>query len=428
MESVVNIEASFAKVLNKHKAEHYLLGVSGGCDSMAMLSLFQKQKKSFSVLHVNYNLRVPESDKDEALVRSYCATNSIPFQVLNYPLAEDLKNGGNLQNIARKVRYNFFNSHLSKHESAILCLAHHKNDQEESFWMAMARGGGLRAMAGMKAFEQPILRPFLKHTKLALLNYAKVQKIKWREDLSNQSNKYTRNVWRNVLIPQLKTNNSEVSAAVELLQNHFSSQSIRDSKRVQILIPNDVQNFELSANEVAQLHSNEWIELLDQLNIKKSLALQILSLYQSENGKKIILDNSLCAYAFVWKTSTGLLFEAKKNETKETPLFTVLSCEKLPKVFNKSLLYLDESKIEGTISVRKWKLGDRIYPIGIKGSKLVSDILKDAKVPLHERDNIWLLIDGRKILSLIGYVIDRRAVSVKAPCLKISFEPRIDQD
>jgi tRNA(Ile)-lysidine synthase len=426
MESVDNIETSFTKVLNKYKAKHYYIAVSGGCDSMVMLSLFQKQKKSFSVLHVNYNLRVPESDKDEALVKSYCATNSIPFQVLNYPLAEDLTNGGNLQNIARTVRYNFFNSHLSKHESAILCLAHHKNDQEESFWMAMARGGGLRAMAGMKVFEQPILRPFLKHTKLALLNYAKIQKIKWREDLSNQTNKYARNIWRNVLIPQLKANNRYVSEAVELLQNHFSSQSIQDSKRVQILIPNHSQNFELSASEVAQLNSNEWIELLDQLNIKKSLALQILSLYQSENGKKIILNNSLCAYAFIWKTSKGLLFEAKKNETEETPFFSVLSCEKLPKEYNKSVLYLDESKIEGTISVRKWKLGDRIHPIGIKGSKLVSDILKDAKVPLHERDNIWLLIDGKKILSLIGYVIDRRAVSKKAPCLKISFESPTD--
>ena len=151
MELVDNIESSFYDLLSNHNAEHYYLAVSGGCDSMVMLSLFRKQKRPFTVLHVNYHLRGAESNGDEAAVRQLCKDNSIPLYVLSHKLSNDLKDRGNLQNLARKVRYDFFKSYLLKHESAILCLAHHKDDLEESFWLAMARGGGLRAMAGMRS-------------------------------------------------------------------------------------------------------------------------------------------------------------------------------------------------------------------------------------------------------------------------------------
>ena len=144
MELADYIEVSFLKLLKKYEASHYYLAVSGGCDSMVMLSLFQKQDKPFTVLHVNYNLRGSESDKDEALIKLYCKTKSIPFYVLNHQLSKDLKKAGNLQNLAREVRYNFFEGFIAKQKSSILCLAHHKDDQEESFWLAMARGGGLR--------------------------------------------------------------------------------------------------------------------------------------------------------------------------------------------------------------------------------------------------------------------------------------------
>ena len=427
MELACNITEGFKKLIEINEAPHYFIAVSGGVDSMVLLKLFQRQKLPFTVLHVNYQLRGSSSDLDARLVRKTCSNFEIPFHELKHDLARDLEKGGNLQELARDVRYAFFAKHLKTIPGALLCLAHHKNDQEESFWMAMARGGGLSAMAGMKSRHKSYFRPLLEFEKLELRIYAKKNLVSWRKDTSNEKNVYTRNIWRNVFIPKLKINNSKISAAVEVLQKHFSVQSLQDSKRIQKLIPNNNEDFEISPATVAKLNSNEWIELLDQLNIKKSLALQILSLYQGENGKKIILNNTLCAYAAIWKISTGLLFEAKKNETKETPLFSVISCKQLPEVFNKSELYLDGSKIEGTITVRKWKLGDRIYPVGIRGSKLVSDILKDAKVPLHERNNIWLLIDGEKILSLIGYAIDRRAISKKSPCLKISFETHIDQ-
>ena len=422
MELVDNIESSFYHILSNHNAEHYYIAVSSGCDSMVMLSLFKKQKRPFTVLHVNYHLRGEESDGDEAFVRQFCEDNSIPFYVLSHKLSSDLKDGGNLQNLARKVRYDFFKSYLSKHESAILCLAHHQDDQEEGFWMAMARGGGLRAMSGMKTFKNPFLRPFLKHRKIEILNYARVHNIKWREDLSNQSNKYTRNIWRNVLLPELKAKFTHISSSVELLQKHFDEQANNNRKASRLLIPSTFQDFEITREELIRLNSNQWIEFLDQMNIRKNLALPIIELLNGENGKKIFLDSNDNNYRAVWKRENSLYFEIKAQTSSPPPVFTTRIIDSLPGKFSKRELYLDPNKIKGNLSVRRWQNGDRMCPIGLKGSKLVADILKDDKAHASDKSTHWVLVDEEKIISLIGYRIDQRAIANEAPCLRLLFE------
>ena len=422
MELVDNIESSFYHILSNHNAEHYYIAVSSGCDSMVMLSLFKKQERPFTVLHVNYHLRGEESDGDEAFVRQFCEDNSIPFYVLSHKLSSDLKDGGNLQNLARKVRYDFFKSYLSKHESAILCLAHHQDDQEEGFWMAMARGGGLRAMSGMNTFKKPFLRPFLKHRKIEILNYAGVQNIKWREDLSNQSNKYTRNIWRNVLLPELKAKFTHISSSVELLQKHFDEQANNDRKASRLLIPSTFQDFEITREELIRLNSNQWIEFLDQMNIRKNLALPIIELLNGENGKKIFLDSNDNNYRAVWKRENSLYFEIKAQTSSPPPVFTTRIIDSLPGKFSKRELYLDPNKIKGNLSVRRWQNGDRMCPIGLKGSKLVADILKDDKAHASDKSTHWVLVDEEKIISLIGHRIDQRAIANEAPCLRLLFE------
>lgn len=422
MELVDNIESYFYHLLSNHIAEHYYLAVSGGCDSMVMLSLFQKQKRPFTVLHINYHLRGAESDGDEAVVRQFCQDKSIPFYVLSHKLSNDLKYGGNLQNLARKVRYDFFKSYLSKHESAILCLAHHKDDQEESFWLATARGGGLRAMAGMRSYSQPFLRPFLNYTKRELVAYARVKNIKWRDDLSNQSNKYSRNVWRNVLLPEIKSKIPKLSESVELLQKHFEKQVNYDRKQSLLFIPSKSQDFELTIEQLSLMNSNQWIEFLDQVKIRKNLALPLLDLLSGENGKKLILDSAQSDYSMVWKRKNGLYFESKAKSPFLPPVFKTDTVIFFPTEFSKKELYLDPKKIKGSLSIRLWKNGDRMCPIGLKGSKLVADILKDDKAHASDKSRHWVLVDEEKIISLIGYRIDQRAIANEAPCLRVIFE------
>ncbi len=421
MESVDSISHSFKNHIEEQRAPHYFLAVSGGCDSMVLMDLFHKQKKPFSILHVNYQLRGTNSTMDAELVRNTCLKHDIPYHELKHDLSIDLAKGGNLQQLAREVRYNFFKSFLSQTPKALICLAHHKNDQEENFWIAMSRGGGLRAMAGMKTIEGSYLRPLLEFTKKELMAYAIQNKVEWREDASNKKNIYTRNIWRNILIPELIEEHPSLSDSIALLQKGLAVQVTADRKLTCKLIPRSPRDFQLSWNTLSKLHSNQWIELLDQLKVPKGLALSILNLSKGENGKKVILKSQESPYQSVWKNEQGLLFEYANKKNKTAPSFKESIKEALPKVFSKKEIYLNPEKISGELSVRKWKTGDRLCPIGMMGSKLVSDILKDAKTPTHQRKDVWVLEDEEKIISLVNYCIDTRCVAKKAPCLCIEF-------
>ena len=93
------------------------------------------------------------------------------------------------------------------------------------------------------------------------------------------------------------------------------------------------------------------------------------------------------------------------------PKISIKKVDYIPKIFNKKTIYLDIEKLKGKISIRKWRIGDRIKPIGVNGSKLISDILTNAKVANHNRSNNWLIVDEEKIIACIDYCIDRRAIA-----------------
>ena len=155
-----NVLRDFKKRYQIFDNSMLIVGVSGGCDSMTLLHGLQKIHSHITVAHVNYKLRGLESDQDAVLVEQIAKQYQLPFKSLTYDLKADLdQNGGNLQDRAREIRYRFFENLMNSEDLGYLVLAHHKGDQIENFWMQMARGGGLRAMSGMKMKESRILRP-----------------------------------------------------------------------------------------------------------------------------------------------------------------------------------------------------------------------------------------------------------------------------
>jgi tRNA(Ile)-lysidine synthase len=117
-------------------------------------------------------------------------------------------------------------------------------------------------------------------------------------------------------------------------------------------------------------------------------------------------------------------FQFITNEVEfKLPKIEIEKTTNFPSTFYKSTIYLDKSKIKGEISLRKWKIGDRIYPIGLQGSKLISDVITDAKIPNHLRENQLVLTDEVKILACLNLSIDRRAIASKSSqsILKITF-------
>ena len=406
-----SIEKYSEVICRDNKDTKIFIAVSGGCDSMTLLTLFNKYHSNIEALHVNYKLRGIESDRDEQMVKDYCQSIKVPFHTFVIDLKKELENsGGNLQDKARQIRYDFFSSHLIKHKQATVALAHHHNDQIENFWMQMARGGGLRAMSGMNEKNKDTLRPFLSFSKRDIELYAKKHKIEWREDRSNTKNNYTRNIWRNVLLPELNESNKQIDDSVSLLQKVFHEQNLEDEQFCKEYLANKDSSFLIEPNEINNFTSNQWLTLLHLLSIPLSFAVPILKLFTSENGKQLKIANANNLYKKIWKEEFGLYFQAETNELNLLPELLIENIESLPRVFSKSELYIDPTKIDGELILRKWINGERIYPIGVKGSKLISDVLKDAKVPLRLKNDCWVIADDKKVLAVITHCIDRRAL------------------
>ena len=400
-----------------------IIGVSGGMDSMVLLHALKNIHSKITVTHVNYMLRGQDSNEDAKLVEKIARDYALPFEKLEYNLQADLEaNGGNLQGKARETRYSFFSSIMDQYEGAMLALAHHQNDQIENFWMQMARGGGIRAMSGMKEINKNTIRPLLPFSKAELSAYATKHHIEWREDISNKSNKYTRNIWRNVLIPELNKTIPNINYSVIKLQDVFRAQVNADRCFAQSKINDTKESFTLSYKELGAFNSNQLIEFLNHLKVPLSLALSITKLPFAPNGKKVFINEDRSRFTTIWREETGLYFQSKNEQTSDTPKIISSEAKSIPSAFRKDEFYFDKALIVGEISIRKWQEGDRIHPIGVKGSKLVSDILKDAKTPLRQRTNQYLLMDDEKPLALLGYCVDRRSISKTAPCLLIKID------
>jgi len=210
---------------------HLLLAVSGGVDSVVLTDLLVKTGFEFSIAHCNFQLRGEESSRDETFVRSLGEKYNKKvfvktFDTSTYAIANKIS----VQVAARELRYAWFKevnsemsnmkdnnvflgSRLSTPDSRLIVTAHHADDNIETVLINFFRGTGIQGLKGIQAFqqEQQLIRPLLHFRKEELLQYAKENDLYYVEDSSNSSDKYTRNYFRNQLIPSVKEvfNNAE---------------------------------------------------------------------------------------------------------------------------------------------------------------------------------------------------------------------------
>lgn len=380
------------------------LACSGGVDSMVLMHMLSTLKCNLSVIHVNYQLRGEASNQDASLVESTCRQLNIPVHIRTVNLKKKLENGGNLQDEARKVRYDWFFEILAKDSNNRIALAHHQDDQVETFFMNLARKSGVLGLACMKPEHGGIVRPLLDFSKAEILKYAESNLIKWREDQSNASNAYTRNRLRNEFIPFLKTEIPNLSSSVSFLTDSFQKTQGELEQNVRALVESIRKTNLISIKAFKALSEWEQVELLRQLNISASYVSRILDL--TERGKQLEFNNSDFDSLVLDEDQYTFL----KTETFSFQL-TLEEIISLPKEFNKDMAYFDASKIDGELKARKWTIGDRISPLGMSGSQLISDIIKDAKITSNSKKNQLVVHDDESILWCVGLKISRKAIA-----------------
>ena len=390
----------------KYEAKTYLVAVSGGIDSIVLLHAMNTLGLKIKALHVNYQLRGEESNADEDFVRNLSEHLDIPLKVKVVNLQKRLSKGGNLQDTARKVRYDFFKKELQKEKNAYCVTAHTKSDQIENFWMHLIRNSGRSGISGMKEINGQIARPLLNVSRSEIRTYAHNNKLNWREDSSNQKNDYLRNVLRNLILPEIRSRFPGIEDNITLIQDLLKKQETKDLQEIRTFLQASKNAFDKAS--IKEWNSDKTILFLKQFGLDGHQFNEFQKFLNSSSGSSLRTKTGY----FSNDRDTVYYFANEVISNKSGSIHFQHNAI-LPTQFNKTRIYLDKDKIEGEIKLRFWKKGDRVYPIGLKGSKLVSDVFTDSKIPVFEKKQIHLVCDDKSILFIPNLMVDRRKLATK---------------
>ncbi len=429
---------AFLTYINEQKLfsekDTILLAVSGGLDSMVLLNLFAQTQHRFSVAHCNFQLRGPESEKDEKFVQDWCEKHSIQCFSTRF----DTKNIAHSQQIsiemaARNLRYEWFGRLRKEYGFDYVATAHHLNDSIETILLNLTKGTGISGIRGILPKNKQIIRPLLFASRENILDYAIKENLAWREDSSNQSNDYQRNLLRNKVIPLLKQINPNLEKTFErnierLLGlemdffahlNQFRLDAIQENNgRIYIHIQkiNDLSapqyyleeilkefgfNFQQAKAITKSLESiSGKIFYSEKYRLLKDRDFLIISpiVGSSEASEQEIVLNHLESSQTIPLKQGTLRFEIYRNNGSSPIL----------KQSNPNMALLDLDKIHFPITIRKWQKGDFFIPLGMKGTKKISDYLVDKKISRDEKEQILVFCSGNKIAWLINQRIDER--------------------
>lgn len=436
------------------KTDKILLTVSGGIDSVVMCELFHTAGLKFGIAHCNFQLRADESDGDENFVEELAEKYGVQFHSVSFDTSTFAKkNKLSIQLAARKLRYEWFEEIRTQFDYSFIATAHHQDDSIETFFINLIRGTGIAGLHGILPKQNNIIRPLLFTNKEQIEIFAKKNKLKYREDSSNASDKYLRNKIRHKLIPLLKELNPDISQTIsEDIQRLSGTEKIYkkeiENKRSKI-VKEDKNGIQVSIKELKKLNpiepylfeflyplgfnSTTVDEIIESLNgqsgkqffsathrLIKDRDFLLVGRMESgerrvENGEKRKLDNTL----LIKKNQTKIILDDYKLNIK-TKLKTPNSVLRSPD----SSANIDFDKLKFPLKIRKWEKGDTFYPLGMKGKKKLSDFFIDKKISISEKENTLLLTSKNEIVWVIGLRLDDR-FKVTDKTKKIYFVERV---
>lgn len=391
------------KVLSSLKKDRsYVLSCSGGIDSMVLFELLLINKISFRVIHINYGLRGVESDEDERFVAKKCHAHAIKFECRRMPIDKTK----NIQLEARKLRYAWYQEIINESDSSVL-LAHHRDDQVETFFMNLMRKSGLAGLSGMPFEHGGIIRPLLEVTKEEIRDYALSKKLVWREDSSNDSLYYVRNSWRNQYLPLIEKEVPAVREAAIILVNCFQRNLSEVRQKTKYVYDKLLRDASMSISEFMEMDADSRFELMRMLGQNQRCLEELLRLRQ--NGAQLTLKQP-APFISVLKQKNNYVFIRKEKAKHE---LVIESVDRLPDNFGLDSIYLDAEQIKGSLNLRKPMRGERMHPLGMKGSRLISAIFKEGKINKIERSRMLVLCDEEHVLWIPGIKVSRHALAGK---------------
>ena len=410
-----HIDSNFSFLQDKK----LLVATSGGMDSMVLVHLFQKLKFDFALVHCNFQLRNLESDEDQKFVTNYAKQHNIlcfttKFDTENYSELHKLST----QVAARNLRYNWFNEILVQEKYDYIITAHHADDVAETFMINLSRGTGLEGLTGIPSQNGNIIRPMLPFSRKDIENYASENSLQWREDSSNASDKYIRNKIRHHIIPVFKEINDSFLQSFQNTLEYLNQQQSLVDDAVLLVYEKVVleEKFQLKINISALLQYKNYKAYLYQWlhNYGFTAWDDIFELVNSQSGKQIFSENYI-----LLKDRDYLLLSSKTSDFETIVIHSVTESTNFPLNFsfcnlsnisnqNKNVIFVEESKLQFPLTIRKWNSGDYFYPAGMQGKKKVSKYFKDEKFALFQKKEAFILESNNNIVWIIGHRADER--------------------
>lgn len=416
----------FLEFIRKHKLfvaeDRILLAISGGLDSMVMLTLFVEAKFNVAVAHANFKLRGEESDGDEVFVKSFCEARGIPF----YSTAFDTNNYAaekkiSIQMAARELRYVWFRQLSKQNGFTKIATAHHADDQAETIFLNMVKGEGLNGLTGMPLNKRNVVRPLMFASKDNLEHYARNTQMKWREDSTNKEDNYQRNFIRHQIFPRIHKINPGLNESLLRTSEKAKGemQILKyglDSLKAEYFTTNELGLISIKKALIEKFPEPSVLwRLLDEFGFKLEQAEDMIGT-PHQPGRVFLTDS----HRLVIDRDVLLLQPLQQVATEIATLITgvgifklnnqQVTCSIVDGQFNKNLneAWLDHDKLKFPLTWRKWREGDRFMPLGMKGFKKVSDFLIDEKLSLPEKENVTVIVSGDEIVWVVGIRIDDR--------------------
>ena len=449
------------RLIENQRSASFLLAVSGGMDSMCLLDLFSKTLPAadYAVAHCNFSLRGEESDGDQALVEARAAELGVRLFVNRFDTeAYAREKGISIEMAARDLRYAWFGQLCRDHGFGVLAVAHNANDNAETLMLNLLRGTGLNGLHGMaqvadvavsdKSLDSPegpvLFRPLLEFTRKQIEGYVFAHKVPYRHDSSNFESDYKRNRIRNEVFPVFEKINPSYVRTLNREIGYFAEAGsiVEDWCRSQLPSVMSSQRSEsrhLSINTTALLATPHWRYLLyyilEPFGFNSQTLASVEALLTSErtvSGKRfespthtlLTAQDSLIVMPSARENESGISDDVMVVRGAGTYNFNGARFQvelidwtsDMPLRQPAGTLVLDADALRFPFVCRRWRQGDWLIPLGMRGKKKVSDLFADLKFNSLQKDSAVILVDTsteglaeqQHIAALLGHRIDDR--------------------
>jgi tRNA(Ile)-lysidine synthase len=419
------------------KDDRILVALSGGPDSVFLLQFLNKYSKKFKItlaaIHINHGLRGKAASSDETFCKELTKKLGVRFYSIKRnvkALAKKLK--VSTEEAGRLIRYEEFEKLSVKEGFTKITTAHIADDNAETVLLNLIKGTGLNGISGIPYARGKIIRPLLVLTKSEIVQYLKFYKINYKTDLTNLQSDYERNFLRNEIIPLIKKrlnpsleNTLLKSSEVFKEINNFVKKKLKDEINNLIIKKDDTLSISLSSlNNIESELRGEAVRLVFEKEYKIQLSFdevkKIFTLIEKQPGRSINLQGKL---KVVRERNEFVVINQKKEVTLEPlvissgdsvkvndKLISIKEVTTKEKQFDsdKNIEFINGDKTKSKFVLRRWQPGDRFIPLGMKGSKKVSDFLSEQKISTYNKKDQMILTNDDRIVWVIGLRLDNR--------------------